>query len=80
MKMPVLTLPSPIAGFAERFACMAAPDWVCFCATSVFSVPLWWPFLEKQLPQRHGEHRDRTEEFKLKRLLFSGGERSFRIV
>jgi len=35
------------------------------CATSVFSVSRWWNLVGNHSPQRHREHRGRTEIFKL---------------
>jgi hypothetical protein len=34
------------------------------CATSVFSVSLWWSGVREQQPQRHREHRGCTEKSK----------------
>jgi hypothetical protein len=40
------------------------------CATSVFSVPLWW-FSRQSEPQRHREHRGYTEKSQTKTLPFA---------
>ena len=35
------------------------------CASSVFSVPRWWTFINGPSPQRHKEHRGYTEKLNL---------------
>src|SRR5215211_2291900 len=39
---------------------------ILLCATSVFSVSLWWFSLSSSQPQRHREHRGCTEKSKLR--------------